>query len=180
MTAPTVTLIRDVVVEVPQENLFGLCEAAESLPPLLADVVSVERTGEWSHCWRADLDGRRLVWETQAVHVDPPRRIEWRVRPAGDGKGLVGEVQLRRRPSGATEVRLALSCEGSFGLPLSDFARILDDNLESFKNWAESSVNRSPRGVEGRLDADRAASMADEGGAAAAEIAGRPSALRPR
>jgi len=172
MTDPTVTLTRSVVVGAAPDRLFRLCEEAESLAPLLADVRSVERTGDGRHRWWAELEGSRLTWETVAVTVEPTRRIAWRVRPGRDRRRFAGEVQFQPRPTGATEVRLVLSCAGTPGLSVTDAARIVDDNLESFRTRAESHVAAAPGGVESRLDADRAASMADEGGVAAAETAG--------
>lgn len=172
MTDPTVTLTRSVVVEAARDHLFSLCEEPESLAPLLADVRSVERTGDGRHRWRADCEGTQLTLETVAVEVEPGRRIAWRVRPGRDQRRFAGEVQFQPLPTGATEVRLVLSCEGTPGLSVPDTARILDDNLETFRNRAESHAAAAPGGVESRLDADRAASMADEGGAAAAETAG--------
>jgi uncharacterized membrane protein len=171
MTSPTLTLTRSIVVEAAPGTLYQLCEGAEALPALLRDVDSVERIGERTHRWKAGRGESRLAWETEAVQADPPHRIGWRARGEDLEEGFEGEVQFQALPGGGTEVRLILSCVSLPGASLIEAERVVDENLASFKAAAEERSAASSR-PEAALDAQRAASMADEGGEAAARVAG--------
>ena len=175
MDSGTARLTRSVVIAAPQTVLYELCERIEGLGELLKDVQSVERTGARTHRWRAERGGEATSWETETTRSEPPSLIEWRTREHSGGLRMDGELSFQELPGGRTELRLVLNIQpGSEGSPLSalrETERIVDENLESFKAGAETRVETAP-GEQRRLDADRAASMADEGGEAAARIAG--------
>jgi len=172
MEPGTARLTRSVVVGASRRRVYQLCERPEELSELLTDVISVERTGRQTHRWSAAHGGTAVTWETETTSVDPPRRIEWRSRASSGGARGDGEVSFLELPGERTEVRVVLSCDPLANGSLRETEQLVDRNLECLKAGAESAPSSAPPGEDRRLDLDRAASMADEGGAAAAWVAG--------
>jgi uncharacterized membrane protein len=172
MEPGTARLTRSIVVGASRRGVFHLCEQPEELSQLLTQVLSVERTSRRTHRWCAVHEGSFAIWETETTSVDAPRRIEWRSVGPGGGARLDGEVSFRELPDRRTEVRVVLRCHPLANRSLRETEQLLDRSLECLKAGAEAPPWSAPPGEERRLDQDRAASMADEGGAAAAWVAG--------
>lgn len=172
MEPGTTRLTRSIVVGASQRGVHQLCEHPEALSALLSNVISVERTGRRTHRWCAVHDGAVVTWETETTSVDAPRRIEWRSVGTAGGDRVDGEVSFRELPDRRTEVRVVLSCDPVANRSLRETEQLVDRSLECLKAGAETRSRSATPGEERRLDLDRAASMADEGGAAAAWVAG--------
>ena len=143
---------KSIIVGGSVEEIYDLWANFENFPRFMKHVKSVTRTGERTSHWVAEgALGMKAEWDAEITRLEPNKRIAWR-STEGSSVKTSGQVTFNELPKGQTEVTVTLQYVAPAGKPgaklaamLSDLAGRLEEDLRSFKAYAETMAARVAR-----------------------------------
>src|SRR4051794_35720169 len=142
---------KSIEINAPVDAVFDIYSDFENFPRWMRHIKEVRHTGENYTRWTADAPlGTNVEWESEMTAFEPNRRIAWQT-VRGDVE-MKGEVTFEESGRGTTMMRVALAYKppaGHLGTLVAklfgnDPEEEIDEELDRFKNLAESQTSKQP------------------------------------
>ena len=129
---------KSIVIGATPSDVYRACTDFESLPAILKNVRSVERTGDTTSHWIVEGPAHTtLEWDAEWTRLEPGKRIAWNTYSDGDIK-TSGQVTFNPLPHDQTELTLMLKVvSDEVERSWDETEKILDGNLRALKTSLE-------------------------------------------
>jgi uncharacterized membrane protein len=147
--ARNINVRMSVTVDKPRSDVYAFWRKLEQLPLFMKHLVSVEQADDGQSRWTAKLPGlpEPVQWYASIILDEPNELLSWASLP-GSQIDNAGKVEFRDAGMGRTKIRAVITYRAPMGLVGEGAARLLnpllerivEDDLQSFKQYIESST----------------------------------------
>jgi uncharacterized membrane protein len=153
------TIEEQIDVECPVRAVYNQWTQFEELPYFMSGVQEVTQHDSMV-CWRGEIGGMEMEWESEITVLEPDECISWR---STTGVGVAGEVRLEPLGPNRTRVILSMAYEGDEPMDgmseavevmrgqvyytLEDFKHFIEQREPDMGAWPEIYGERAPQRV---------------------------------
>jgi uncharacterized membrane protein len=144
-----------VEIACPPRVLYDFWRNLSELPRVMRHIESITESGDFSH-WKVKGPlGKTLEWDAEIINDHPGNLIAWQSLP-GASVDNAGSVRFENGKNGMTHLKVAFDFDppaGPLGAAVAKMLggspqRLLDEDLASFKEFAERELSALPRRVD--------------------------------
>src|SRR5947209_14227800 len=131
---------KDITVNAPVDKVYAMWTDFSNFPSFMKNVESVNRIGDNTYRWRAQIGPAMKEWDAAVQGLSPNKSVTWRSISGADNAGA---VTMSERGN-ITEVHVVIEYDPTWFETLGDAvtksaSRSVEDDLERFKRQAEGN-----------------------------------------